>query len=718
MTIIAAVSDNPHSKADFKERLPLDSLLNPSSIALVGVSARPNSPGWTMLRVATADGFSGRVYPVNPKYSEIDGMPCYASLADLPERVEHVVLGVANEHLEEGLREAVLHGARAVTIFASCDLTGEHDDGLASRLTAIAREAGVVICGGNSMGFCNPQIGLRVTGYASPLPMKPGNIAFITQSGSAFSALAYNDQRLKFSVCVSSGRELTTTAGDYIDWALEQPATKVVGLFLESAREPERFAKALAKAYRLNVPVVVLKVGRTELSAAFAASHSGAIAGDNAAYEALFARWGVLSVDTLDELAANLLLLSSGRLAVPGGLASLHDSGGEREMVADLAAAAGVRFAEISAITLNNLRPHLDSGLQPANPLDVWGSGRDFEIHVEACMDAMLADPDTSVGVLFQDIRDGSYIAEGFSRAVVASSRKTEKPVAIVTNYASVSHRALALATTEAGVPVIDGTPEALCAIRNLFVLRDTRNRARTMSYPVSDEIRDRWRERLADRLPFDELEALKLLSDYGLRTAKTVRCSTMIEANDAGKLIGYPVAMKTAAPGIRHKSDVGGVMLGLADSKAVESAYADMSVRLGSEVVVSEVVPKGTEIALGIIRDPQFGPYVMVASGGIWIELMKDRAVAIPPLSIEEAQVMVDRLQVRPMLAGSRGLPPADIASLHDAIVRFSMLAADLGDLIDEMDVNPLLVSGQGCFAVDALLISSSSAKYNANGH
>ena len=400
--------------------IALDPLLKPASIALVGASVRPEHSGNTMVRAAALDGFQGQLYAINPKYDAVEGVPCFPDLASLPEPVEHVVLGLANEYLEEGLLEAVRHGAKAVTIFASCDLTGATDDPLAARLTEIAREAGIVICGGNGMGFFNPQIGLRVTGYASDLPMKPGGVAFITQSGSAFSALAYSDQRLKFSVCVSSGRELTTTAGDYLDWALDQPATKVVGLFLETARKPARFARSLEKADRLGIPVVVLKVGRTELSAAFAASHSGAIAGDDAAYEALFAKWGVVSVDTLDQLAANLLLFSVAKPAAPGGLASLHDSGGEREMVADLAANAGVRFAAISDHTLDRLRAHLDSGLQPANPLDVWGSGRDFELHVEACMDAMLDDPDTAIGVLFQDIRDGSYVATGFTRALIA----------------------------------------------------------------------------------------------------------------------------------------------------------------------------------------------------------------------------------------------------------------------------------------------------------
>lgn len=689
-------------------RHALDPLLQPASIALVGASVRPDTPGNTMVRAAARDGYLGRLYAINPKYDVVEGVPCFPDLASLPETVEHVVLGLANEYLEEGLREAIGHGARAVTIFASCDLTGAAADPLAGRLTRIAREAGIVICGGNGMGFFNPQIGLRVTGYASELAMKPGGVAFITQSGSAFSALAYSDQRLKFSICVSSGRELTTTAADYLDWALDQPATRVVGLFLETARQPERFAQSLEKADRLGIPVVVLKVGRTELSAAFAASHSGAIAGDDAAYEALFAKWGVLTVDTLDQLAASLLLFSAAKPAAPGGLASLHDSGGEREMVTDLAARAGVRFAAVTDETLDKLRPHLDSGLQPANPLDVWGSGRDFELHVEACMSAMLDDPDTAIGVLFQDIRDGSYVAAGFTRALIAASRRTAKPVVVVSNYATVNHRALALATTEAGVPVIDGTEEGLHAIRNLFAFRDRRARGRSHLPDVPQEVRERWRQRLGRGEAFDEMEGLALLTDYGIGTARAEKAGTLDEALAAARAIGFPVALKTAAPGILHKSDLGGVKLGIADLSALEAAYADISARLGPQVIVAEMAPKGVEIAFGIIRDEQFGPYLVVASGGIWIEILKDRAVALPPLCLEEAREMIAGLKISPLLAGGRGMAAVDKAAVHEALVRFSMLAADLGDLMDEMDVNPLLVSAQGCVAVDALVIGN----------
>ena len=685
----------------------LDPLLRPASVAFVGASDRTDTPGNTMVRVAAVDGYAGRVFAVNPRRSTVEGLPCFPDLASLPERVDHVVIGLGDAMVEAALADAIAHGARAVTIFASCDMTHEGDPGLLPRLRAMAREAAIPMCGPNSMGFLNPRIGLRITGFPSSVGLKPGHAALITQSGSAFSALAYNDQRLKYSLCVSSGREMTVSCEDYIDWALDQPETRVVGLFLETARAPDRFLAALAKADTLNIPVVALKVGRTEMSAGFAASHSGAITGNAAAYEAAFRSHGVFAVDTLDQLAANLLLLSTVPDAPPGGLAGLHDSGGEREMVVDLAQREGVAYAPISTATRERLRAHLDSGLQPDNPLDVWGSGRDFETHVEACMDAMLDDPATAMGVLFQDIREGSYIATGFTRAVVRAASRSAKPVAVVTNYASVNHRGLALSVTEAGVPVIDGTEEGLRAIRSLFDLRDRRARTRTMPPALARERVDRWRERLMQPLPLDEAEALALLSEYGITTPRLEVAGTLDEAQAAAKRIGFPIVLKTAAAGIRHKSDVAGVLLGLPDASALATAYADMAVRLGARVILAAMAEKGTEIAFGIVHDPQFGPFVMMAAGGIWIEALNDRTVSLAPVTVEAAHDMISRLRTSRLLNGGRGLKPADRVALALAFARFSMLAADLGDLIDEMDVNPLFAGPDGCCAVDALLIA-----------
>jgi acyl-CoA synthetase (NDP forming) len=685
----------------------LDPLLRPASVAFVGASSRAESPGNTMLRVAAVDGYAGRVFAVNPKRSMIEGTPCYPDLASLPESVDHVVIGLSDAQVEASLCDAIEHGARAATIFAGCDMSDVGDRHLLARLQAIAREAGIAMCGPNSMGFLNPRVGLRITGFPSSVGLKPGHAAFITQSGSAFSALAYNDQRLKYSICVSSGREMTVGSEDYIDWALDQPETRVVGLFLETARSPDRFVAVLAKAEALNIPVVALKVGRTAMSARFAASHSGAITGNAAAYEAVFRSHGVIAVDTLDQLAADLLLLSTVPNAPPGGLAGLHDSGGEREMVVDLAQREGVSYAPIGVATKEKMRPHLDSGLQPDNPLDVWGSGRDFETHVEACMDAMLEDPATAIGVLFQDVREGSYIATGFTQAVVRAAGRSAKPVAVVSNYASVNHRGLALAVTEAGVPVIDGTEEGLRAIRALFDLRDRRATARTIVPNVPREIVARWRQRLTQSAPLDEAEALALLSDYGIGTPQMEVVETQDGVLAAAERIGFPVALKTAAAGVRHKSDVAGVMLGLADGTALTEAHADVAARLGGRMIVAKMAEKGTEIAFGLVHDPQFGPFVMLAAGGIWIEALNDRAVSLAPVTVEAAHEMISELRICRLLDGGRGRKPADRDALAHAFARFSMIAADLGDLIDEMDVNPLFVGPGGCCAVDALLIA-----------
>jgi acyl-CoA synthetase (NDP forming) len=665
-----------------------------------------------MLFAAALDGYSGRIHAVNPRYDRIGDYACYPDLAALPQPVEHVVLGLGNAQLEAGLLRAVEHGAKAVTIFASCDLTGEPGDPLAGRLAAIAHEAGIAICGGNGMGFCNPSIGLRVSGYASALPMRPGSVAFITQSGSAFSALAYNDARLKYALAVSSGRELTTEAADYMDWALDQPQTRAVGLFLEAARSPERLVAALEKADRLAVPVVALKVGKSRIAAEFAISHSGAIAGDSAAWEALFARYGVMAVETLDQLAASLLLASSCAPLPPGDLASMHDSGGEREMVADLAEKLDVPFADVSTETLTRLQAHLDPGLPPANPLDVWGTGRDFGAQVEGCMAAFLNDPAVAIGVLFQDIRDGSYIAEGFTRAVISARQGRAKPAAVVSNYASVSHRAMALAVTEAGVPVIDGTVEGLVAIRQLMQARDRRAEGRSFPAPVSDAVRRGWRARLADPAPLSAAEAAELLTDYAIPAARTIAADGVDAAVRAAQDLGWPVVLKSAVPGLAHKSDAGGVLLGLRDEAALRAGYARLA-EIGPRVTVSPMVSGRIELAFGMVRDPQFGPMLLLAAGGVFIEALADRAVALPPVSQEEAARLLRSLRLHALTGALRGLPAVDTGAAARAFAGFSALVQDLGDLIAEFDINPLLVSDAGIMAVDALIVTRAEAQH-----
>ncbi|MEM7294943.1 MAG: CoA-binding protein, partial [Pseudomonadota bacterium] len=405
-------------------------LMAPASIALVGASARPDSFGRAMLEMALGAGFSGAVYPVNPRYDAHAGQSFYASLADIPETPEHVVLAVANERLESEMQRALERGARALTVFATAADTELH-----ARIRERAQRAGVPICGANSMGFHNLELGLRVTPFPAPLDLHTGGVALIVQSGSIMGALAHNDKRIRFNLLVSTGAETTTTAADYLHWALHQPSTRVVGLFLETVRDPDNFCAALAIAAERNIPVVLLKVGRTEASARMAISHTGALVGDHSVFSAVVARFGAHLVDTVDELAATLQVFAQSRNAVGVGIASIHDSGGERELFADLADDIGVPYASISERTQARLVEHLEPGLEPDNPLDAWGSGRDAANSYRECALALIEDEAVAAGVYVLDWRQDYYLHQMHAGVLIEVAAHCSKPFIAATNY-------------------------------------------------------------------------------------------------------------------------------------------------------------------------------------------------------------------------------------------------------------------------------------------
>jgi acyl-CoA synthetase (NDP forming) len=284
---------------------------------------------------------------------------------------------------------------------------------------------------------------------------------------------------------------------------------------------------------------------------------------------------------------------------------------------------------------------------------------------------------------------------------------ETEKPFAMLSNFSSGIDRSDAKRLDGDGIPVLEGTLTGLAAFRHLFAYRDFRARDPiTGVSPVSDEVRERWIGRLSNGEPFDELEGLAVLADFGVPVIESVRVETLEDAIAAAERLGFPVAVKTTAPGVQHKSDVGGVKLGIDDSPSLEDAYSDLERALGPEVTVAPMASPGVEIALGIVRDPQFGPLVLVGAGGVLVEVLKDRRLAMPPLDEERARSMVDRLDVRPLLEGIRGQPPADVDALIRAIVGLSWLAHDLGDHVEALDANPVICGPDGCVAVDALVL------------
>jgi acyl-CoA synthetase (NDP forming) len=689
----------------------LQPLLAPRTIAFVGASPRENTAGRDMLRIIRRSGFDGQVYAINPKYDEVEGYPCLSGLDHLPEPVDLVVLSIANARLEETLRAATATGARAAVIFASGYLDRDRDPPLVARLAAIARAADMPVCGVNCMGYYNDDARVWICGFPSSRQPSPGHIALIAQSGSVFGALAHNDARLKFSLVVNPGNEIVTTAADYLDYALDQPSTRVVGLFLETVRDPKRFITALDKAQHRAIPVVVLKIGRTEESQRLAISHTGAIAGNDAAYEALFRRYGVVRVQTEDELAATLLLLGHDRRASPGGIATIHDSGGQREMLVDLAADLAVPFARIDERTKAKLTARLEYGLEAHNPLDAWGTGNDFIGIFSDCLQALADDPDTALAILFADVRDNYYLSDGYLEAVKTVAGRSAKPILIATHFSGVRHDDLVRRASEAGIPVLDGTVPALLAARHALEFRDATMPV-GMPPSINPAVSERWRRRLGEARVLDEAESLTLLSDYGLAVVVARRVGDAREMLAAAGALGYPVALKTAMPGIHHKSDVGGVRLGLADPDALVAAYTDMSSRLGPLAIVEPMAPAGVELALGLIGDPQFGTVVMIGAGGALIEVLDDARFGLAPFDVKTAQRLIDGLKLRPVLDGVRGRPPADMSALTEAIARFSVLAAELGDLLAEADVNPLIAGPAGAMAVDALIVPRTALK------
>ncbi len=700
--------------AEPDDRTALERMLEARSVAVVGASVKEGSLGAAMMVELRRGRYDGAVYPVNPGYDEVFGDRCYRSILDVPEPVDLAILGVSNQRIEHAMREAAAAGAGSVVTFSSLyEETPPAPGGpvLAERVAAIAHEHGMALCGGNGMGFLNEEHHLRATGFPTPDHLRHGPVAFVSHSGSAFAALAFNDRGIGFNLIVSSGHEIVTTMDEYMAYALDLESTRVLALLLETVRNPAAFIRQLGLAAERGIPVIALKVGRTESSKEMVTAHSGALAGEHGAYEAVFDAHGVHQVGTLDEMADTMELFSSPRRASSGtGIASVHDSGGERALFSDLAADLGVPFAHVSHATLERIRDVLDPGLEAANPLDAWGTGIDADRIFRESFRALHDDPATAALVFSVDLtRQGEPYDEGYLQVARDVWASTTKPFCIVSNLASAVANEEASLLRDGGIPVLEGTDSGLRALRHMLADRTVRERPPPApGRVVHADVRAHWRSRLEGTGGISEASALGLLRAYGIPTVEAASATSFDEAAWEAERIGYPVAVKTAQPDVAHKSDVGGVLLGIEDKRALLDAYRDLAARLGPSVTVAAMAPPGIEVALGVVRDPTFGPLVVVAAGGLLVELLRDRRLALPPLDGRAASRLIDALAMRPVLDGHRGGPPADVGALAEAIVGLSHLAVDLGDLVDGLDVNPVVVSEAGCLAVDALVVPS----------
>jgi acyl-CoA synthetase (NDP forming) len=723
---------------------PLEVMLEARSVALVGASPRTGSLGARMIDEVAKSPSRPRTYLVNPRYSEICGTRCYSGLAELPESVDLALLAVPDAALEGQVRAAADAGIRSAVIFGSAVDPGAvgpdgggAGSGLRERIAGVARDAGMAVCGAGCMGFVNVARGLRAIGYVEPDPLPAGPVALVTHSGSVFSALLRTRRAFGFTLAVSSGQELVTSAAAYARYALTLPETKVLALVLEAIRDAAGLRGVLADAAARDIPVLLLTAGVSAASRSLVAAHSGALAAGDGAWQALASAYGVHRVGDLAELADTLELFSlmgarrsmrtGGRDSGPAdagrGIATVHDSGFERAHVADVAAALGVPFAALGEATRQRLAAVLDPGLEPGNPLDVWGTGRDPEALFTETLSALADDSHVGAVALAVDLVPEYDGDDSYRTALLVAAGKTDKPLAVLASIPAAIDTDAAATLRAGGVPVLESTRTGLLALRHLLArtrpgetepqphadLTARAGGAGTSAVPggpgPDPARRSRWRAALAAGPP-PAADLFAMLRDYGIPAVAARSAATVHEARAAAAEVGYPVALKTDAPGIAHKSDVGGVRLGLANPAELTAAYGDLSARFGPRVTVTAMAGPGPELILGMARDPVLGPLVVVGAGGVLAEFLAERSVALPPLTPARAAAMLASLRVTQTLSGLRGGPPVDLDAVIAAIVAFSALMTDVGDQLSAFDLNPLICSPSGPLAVDALAV------------
>ncbi len=687
----------------------LDRLLSPQSIAIVGASAREGSLATSTYQLLISTGFSGNIFLVNPKYEQLVDQPCYASLADLPQVPDLVVFVISGLALEASFEQALELAVGGVVMYASNHIEEEAEVNLPERLKQKAKAAGVPVLGGNCMGFYNYDNNVFISFDVPPEKRPGGHIALLAHSGSAMTYLANNDARFCYNYVISSGQETNATVADYMDFLLQQSSTKVIALFLESVRDVDGFVKALKKARKKNIAVVITKLGRTEKSAALAVSHSGAIAGNHDAFIALCQRYGAILANDIDELITTAMLIATCDRVETAGVSSLLDSGGMREQMIDLADDYGLHFTDIEDETKQTMRQYLEHGLVADNPLDAMGAlGRNTQQTYLQCGKALLDDPQTGLLTYEFEFRDGFTHYPQMFDVIDDLARYNNKPLIVINSFAFASLTETAVTMTQQGIPVINGIDLALRSIKNFVDFCLLTNQPEVNFESTIDKGKVKyWDQKLPLSAALEEATALQLLHDFGLPAIQFEKIENLTDALNAAARFGYPVVLKTAVTGIMHKTEAKGVKLGLKDAEQLAEAYADLNGRLGPAMLVMPMAKDGVEVALGMKNDPQYGPLLIVSAGGILIELIKDRAIALAPVDTHQASTMLDELKVTKLLKGLRGQPEMDVQALVELVVKFSDLIANFSDSIAEVDMNPVFVHEHGCTIVDALVVT-----------
>jgi acyl-CoA synthetase (NDP forming) len=685
----------------------LSPLFAPTSIAVFGASNRPGRPGHQVLAALKKVDPEKTVYPITPRYEEILGYGCAPRLKDVP-AVDLAIIASGTDRIEAEVDEAIDCGARSLLIFGAPKADASRA-GWLERVGSRASEAGVPLLGPDSLGFVD-FVSRTAATWALPDQVRSGAVAVISQSGTVFWEATTNDPRLRFSFTAHSGLESALALDDLIGYALELEATRVIGLYVETVRNPEGFADALAAAAAREVPVVALYAGRTERSRAQMMTHAGRLAGDRASLEGLFRRHGVARVDTNDEWWTTLALLGMHPRLKPGGLAAVMDSGGGLAQFLDFAEELGVPLAALDDETRRRVDAVLGYEGLADSVLDFWVGDADRHAHTEELVTALAENDGTAAVMAFTTYGESGSagFAVNVADACLGAARRTSAPIIAATYTSRQVYPELMMRLSDGGIPVLDGMRNALLAARHAFAGREFRGLQRWRpgaGEDISGEGRgaiDSWQDRLDELSTLNEADALALLADFGVPTVPTLRAVDLAAALAAARELGFPVVLKTDE-GIAHKAAMGGVRLNIAGEDGLTTAYRELADALGPKVVVASMA-SGIEVALGIVAG-QFGPTLVVGAGGTLIESSTDRCYLLAPVSPDEVRFAMADLHISRTLAARFGPHGMAIQSLYDMASRVSALASIYADTFAELDVNPVLVGEDGCLAVDALL-------------
>ena len=684
----------------------LDPLLDPESIVIVGATTS-GGMGSRVIKNLQNGGYKGKLYGLHPKNKDAFGIPCYPDFKSLPEKVEHAIFAVSDERVEGLVDAAIEAGVKAMSMMSMLYLDDDQKPYLKDRIQTKLKEADILLCGANGMGFFHIEKGVWVNGHFSRPNHESGGVCIISQSGSGVAGIIDCEERINLNLSVSSGSELTVGAEDYLDYILHQESTTVVGLFLETIRKPDQMIKSFELANEKRIPIVVLKTGRTERSAELTVSHSGGLAGVDDCYNALFDKYGIQRVADMDELATTLIMFDQPHSLANGNMVSMHDSGGERQLIIDIADQQGVEFAELEEATTQKLEEILDPGLPPVNPLDAWGKGLgDADQIMIDSMIAMLSDSNASMGAIVMDRGPLGKIFPEYVDYLEQTNQQTGKPVFLVSNRQGTGTDPLVLELSQNGMPVLDGMHSFLAGVRCLHQYRDFLNRKDEINVDLNADKLKKYQGQLEKSDFVSEADALNMFFDLGLNANQSNIVANEEELVSTAKEMGFPLVLKTAVEDVYHKSELSGVYLNIDTEEKLRSSYKELQEKLpGNALLAKMVQSEGVEMIVGMTTDQQLGPMVTIGFGGYYAEAMNDAITLMPPFSKEMAKNALSKLKMKTLLEGYRGSEPADLDAFAEFASRFSVIAVELSNQVCEIDLNPVILGNDNCIAVDALI-------------